>query len=92
MLERIAACMVIRRPAFRVRLPGTVLSARVAAAIAREDPELTLSLMEALKGDLLPSEPAEEAAAIFDVQLHSFDAAVEHALREWEAVERLAAR
>jgi hypothetical protein len=84
--------MLVRRRAWRTRVPGISLTARVAAAIAREDPELTLSLMQGLRGDLLPSLPAEEAAGIFDVQLHSFDAAVEHALREWEAVEPLAAR
>lgn len=92
MLERITDSMLIRRPSLRVRVPCTTLSARFAAAIAREDRELTLSLMEALRGDLLPSEPAERTAALFGVRLHSFDSAVEHALREWEAVEPLAAR
>ena len=92
MLEHIAESMLVRRPALRLRVPGTGLGARVAAAIVREDPELTVSLMEALRGDLLPSQPAEQTAALFGVQLHSFDAAVEHALREWEAVEPLAAR
>jgi uncharacterized protein YbjT (DUF2867 family) len=92
MLERIAESMLIRRRALRLRIPGTGLSARVAAAIANEDPELTISLMEALRGDLLPSGSAERTAVGFGVRLHSFDAAVEHALREWEAVEPLAAR
>ena len=31
-------------------------------------------------------------ASTFAVPLHGFDAAVEHALREWEAVEPLRAR
>ncbi len=92
MLTRIADSMLIRRRQLRMRVGGTAVSARVAAAIVQEDPELTLSLMEGLRGDLLPSRPAEYAAKIFDVRLHSFDAAVEHALREWEAVEPLAAR
>lgn len=92
MLQRIAESMLIRRRALRLRIPATGVSARVAAAIANEDPELTVSLMEALRGDLLASGSAERTAAGFGVQLHSFDAAVEHALREWEAVEPLAAR
>jgi uncharacterized protein YbjT (DUF2867 family) len=92
MLQRIAEMMLIRRRSLRLRFPATGFSARIAAAIANEDPELTVSLMEALRGDLLPSGSAERTAAAFGVQLHSFDAAVEHALREWEAVEPLAAR
>jgi hypothetical protein len=46
--------------------------------------------MEGLTGDLLPA--GEDPADILDVQLHSFDSAVEHALYEWEKVEPLAAR
>jgi uncharacterized protein YbjT (DUF2867 family) len=92
MLERIAQAMLIRRPAVHLRASVTPLSARVAAAIAGEDPEFTVSLMETLKGDLLASTPADYAAKLFGVELHSFDAAVEHALREWEVTEPLAAR
>jgi uncharacterized protein YbjT (DUF2867 family) len=92
MLERITESMLVRRPSLRLPVSGTAVSARVVAAIVSEDPALTLSLMEGLQGDLLPSTPAAYAASIFDVQLHSFDSAVEHALREWEAVEPLTAR
>jgi uncharacterized protein YbjT (DUF2867 family) len=92
MLTRIAESMLVRRPSLRLAAGGATLSARVAAAVASEDPELTVSLMQSLKGDLLPSTAAEHAARMFGVHLHSFDAAVEHALREWEAVEPLAAR
>ena len=44
--------------------------------------------MESLERDLLPrhDRPA------FGVRLHSFDAAVEQALRDWERDEELAAR
>ena len=45
--------------------------------------------MESLEHDLLPR---HEAAPAFGVRLHSFDAAVERALREWERDEELAAR
>ncbi len=92
MLERIAEAMLVRRPRFRLRVSGTPVSARVAAALAGEDPALTLALMEGLRGDLLPATSAGHAAAIFGVDLHSFDGALEHALREWETVEPLAAR
>ena len=46
--------------------------------------------MESLESDLLPRD--DRAADLLGVRLHSFDAAVERALREWEAVEELAAR
>jgi uncharacterized protein YbjT (DUF2867 family) len=90
MLERIAELMLIGRPAVRLPVNATPLAARVAAAIAREDPELVLPLMEGLRGDLLARE--DHAAERFGVRLHKFDAAVEHALADWESVEPLAAR
>lgn len=90
MLGRIAELMIVNRPALRLRVNMTSVTARVAAAIASEDPELVLPLMEGLQGDLLPAE--DRAAELLGVRLHSFDAAVEHALGEWEQTERLAAR
>jgi uncharacterized protein YbjT (DUF2867 family) len=92
MMEGIAETMLVRRLPLRIGVDVTELSARVVAAIAAEDPELTVSLMGALKGDLLPATPAQESADLFGVKLHSFEAAVEHALREWETVDSLAAR
>ena len=38
--------------------------------------------MESLDTDLLPRE--DEAASLLEVRLHSLDAAIEHALAEWE--------
>jgi uncharacterized protein YbjT (DUF2867 family) len=90
MIERIADLMLVHRPSLGIGLNATGVTARVAAAIAKEDPDLVVPLMESLQSDLLPAD--DGAAALFDVQLHSFDAAVEHALAEWEATERLAAR
>ena len=55
------------------------MAARVAAAIVGEDPELVLPLMEGLHGDLLPRD--DHADELLGVRLHSFDAAVERALR-----------
>jgi len=89
-LERIAELMLLGRPTIAIGVNLTALTARVAAAIAGEDPELVLPLMEGLQGDLLPAE--DDAARVLDVRLHSFDAAVERALAEWERTETLAAR
>jgi uncharacterized protein YbjT (DUF2867 family) len=90
MIERIADLMLVHRPSLGIGLNATGVTARVAAAIAKEDPDLVVPLMESLQSDLLPAD--DGAAELFDVQLHSFDAAVEHALGEWEATERLGAR
>jgi hypothetical protein len=46
--------------------------------------------MEGLEQDLLPRD--DRAAELLGVRLHSLDAAIERALREWEATEQLAAR
>jgi hypothetical protein len=46
--------------------------------------------MEGLDGDLLPRD--DRAAQILGVRMHSLDAAIEHAMREWERSEPLAAR
>jgi uncharacterized protein YbjT (DUF2867 family) len=90
MLSSIADLMLVSRPTVTLKVNLTGLTARVAAAIAGEDPELVLPLMEGLRGDLLPVD--DHAAELLDVRLHSFDAAVEHALADWERCERLAAR
>jgi uncharacterized protein YbjT (DUF2867 family) len=90
MLTRIADLMLVRRPALRLRVNMTAITARVAAAIAGEDPELVVPLMEGLQSDLLPAD--DHASELLGVRLHSFDSAVEHALGEWEQSESLAAR
>jgi hypothetical protein len=90
MIARIAELMLVHRPSIGLGVSITPITARVAAAIAGEQPELVLPLMGSLSTDLLPAE--DHAAELLGVQLHSFDAAVEHALAEWEASEPLAAR
>jgi nucleoside-diphosphate-sugar epimerase len=90
MVKRIADAMLIARPALALRASLTPITARVAAAITQEDPQLVLRLMESLGSDLLPGD--DHAEELFGVKLHSFDAAVERALREWERSEPLAAR
>ncbi len=90
LIERIRDLMLLGRPALGLPFSVTPLASRVAASIAGEDHELIGPLMEGLEHDLLPRDMT--APALLGVRLHSFDAAVERALREWEAVEPLAAR
>jgi uncharacterized protein YbjT (DUF2867 family) len=90
MITRISDAMMVRRPALGLGVSLTPLASVVAAAIAGEDPALIGPLMESLEHDLLPRDG--DAAGAFGVHLHSFDAAVERALREWERTEELAAR
>jgi uncharacterized protein YbjT (DUF2867 family) len=90
MIERIRDAMLVSRPALRLRSARTPLASRIAASIAAEDHELIRPLMEGLEHDLLPRDGAAER--LLDVRLHDFDAAVERALRDWEAAEPLAAR
>src|SRR4029077_16457573 len=90
MIARIADLMLVHRPSLGFGVNVTPVTARFAAAIAKEDPDLVVPLMESLQGDLLPAD--DHAAELLNVDLHSFDSAVEHALSEWEATEPLAAR
>jgi uncharacterized protein YbjT (DUF2867 family) len=90
MLTRIADLMLLGRPTLRLGVNMTPIAGRIAAAIAGEQPELVVPLMEGLQGDLLPAD--DRAADVLGVRMHGFDAAVEHALREWERDELLAAR
>jgi uncharacterized protein YbjT (DUF2867 family) len=90
MIGQIAELMLVRRPVLGFGMNVTPIAARVAAAIASEDPDLILPLMESLQGDLLPRDST--TAERLGVRLHSFDSAVEHALRVWEQFEPLSAR
>ncbi len=90
MLTRIAELMLVNRPSVRLGVNLTGVTARVAAAISGEQPDLVVPLMEGLQADLLPAE--DHAAELLGVKPHSFDSAVEHALAEWERSEPLAAR
>ncbi|MGH2854720.1 MAG: NAD(P)H-binding protein [Solirubrobacteraceae bacterium] len=90
LLLRIAELLLLSRPTLGLGVTMTPLTARLVAALTGEDPELILPLMESLEGDLLPA--GDHADELLGVELHAFDDAVECALREWEAVEPLAAR
>jgi uncharacterized protein YbjT (DUF2867 family) len=90
LIERIADAMLVDRPKLGLRFALTPVAAPLAAAVAGEDPALIEPLMEGLEHDLLPRD--DDAAGAFGIRLHSFDAAVERALREWEMTEEVAAR
>jgi uncharacterized protein YbjT (DUF2867 family) len=90
MIRRIADLMLVGRSTLSLSLSATPIASRVAAAIAGEDPELIGPLMEGLGTDLLPRDM--EAGPLLGVRLHSFEAAVERALRDWETREPLGAR
>lgn len=90
LIDRIADLMLVVRPALRLPLDATPIVGRVAAAIAGEDPGLVMPLMDSLESDLLPRQPRAERP--LGVRLHSLDAAIERALRDWESAEPLAAR
>jgi uncharacterized protein YbjT (DUF2867 family) len=90
LIVRIADAMLVDRPRVGLGFTLTAVASQVAAAVAGEDPALIEPLMEGLEHDLLPRE--HDAASAFGIRLHSFDAAVERALREWELTEEVAAR
>ena len=91
LIDRIRDHLLLNRPALRFkRLTLTPIASRVSAVVAGEDHALIGPLMAGLDGDLLPRD--DRAARLLHVRLHSLDAAIERALREWEAHERLAAR
>jgi uncharacterized protein YbjT (DUF2867 family) len=90
LIARIADLMLLDRPALPLGFTMTPLASVIGAAVADEDPGFITPLMESLEHDLLPRH--DDAAAAFGVRLHSFDAAVERALREWEQTEEVAAK
>ena len=91
LIERIRDHLLLGRPTIGLgRIEATPIASRIAAIIAGETYELIGPLMGSLATDLLAGEA--RAAELLGVRLHSLDAAIEHALRDWEATEPLAAR
>ena len=91
LIARIRDLMLVGRPTVTFkRLTMTPIASRISAVIAGEDHALIGPLMESLGQDLLPRD--DRTVEQLGVRLHSLDAAIEHALRDWESVERLAAR
>ena len=90
LMERISDALLVGRPHVCLPFAITPVASVVAAALAGEQAKLIGPLMEGLDGDLLPRDDA--AQELFGVRLHRIDAAIERALREWEAREQLRAR
>ncbi len=90
LIDKIREHMLVGRITLPLNLTLTPIASRIAAIIAGEDHELIGPLMESLQYDLLPA--GVGAAEQLSVRLHSLDAAIEHALAQWEAAEPLAAR
>jgi uncharacterized protein YbjT (DUF2867 family) len=91
LIDRIRHHMFVARPTLNFkRLRLTPIASRISALIAGEQYELIGPLMESLEGDLLVAD--SRAVDLLGVRLHSLDSAIEHALREWESTESLAAR
>jgi uncharacterized protein YbjT (DUF2867 family) len=91
LIERIRDHMLLGRPA--LRLPGpplTPIASRISAVIAGEEHALIGPLMAGLDSDLLPG--PDRALAALAVRAHSLDAAIERALRDWEAAGPLRGR
>jgi len=91
LIERIRDHLLLDRPVLALDAPAPLsVTSRVAAAIAGEQHELVGPLMAGLDSDLLPRR--DDTARLLGVRLHRLDAAIEHALAEWEREEPLAAR
>jgi uncharacterized protein YbjT (DUF2867 family) len=90
LIERIRDHMILGRPTVGLGFSLTPVASRVAAAIAGEQPELIEPLMGSLTEDLLLRD--NRAPELLGLRMHSLDSAIEHSLREWEAVEELAGR
>jgi uncharacterized protein YbjT (DUF2867 family) len=90
MIERIADAMGVGRVPLALPASQTAAASAVVAAVVGMPLELVRPLMQSLETDLLPHD--DSAEEIFGLRLHSFDRAVDHALREWEVNEPLGAR
>jgi uncharacterized protein YbjT (DUF2867 family) len=90
MIERIADAMGVGRMPLGLPATQTPAASAVVAAVVGLPIELVRPLMQSLETDLLPRD--DEAQEIFGLRRHTFDRAVEHALREWEDDEELGAR
>jgi uncharacterized protein YbjT (DUF2867 family) len=90
MIERIAELMGVRRSPVRLGVTQTPAASAVVSGVVDQPVDLVRSLMESLETDVLARD--DDARRLFGVRPRTFDRAVEHALREWESAEALAAR
>ena len=90
MVERIADAMGVGRMPLPLPTSQTPAAAAVVSAVTDQPLELVRPLMQSLEHDLLPRN--DDARSIYGITPHSFDRALDHALRDWERSEALAAR
>jgi uncharacterized protein YbjT (DUF2867 family) len=91
MIERIADAMGVGRVPVALGASLTPPASAIVAAVTGQPLELVRPLMQSLESDILPSDP-DAAPRLYGIKPRPFDRAVEHALRDWEEVEELAAR
>jgi uncharacterized protein YbjT (DUF2867 family) len=90
MVERIAEAMGVGRTPLPIPTSQTPAASAVVSAITDQPLELVRPLMQSLAHDLLPRN--DDARRIYGITPHRFDRALDHALRDWERSEALAAR
>ena len=90
MVERIAEAMGVGRMPLPVPATQTPAASAVVSAVTDLPLELVRPLMQSLEHDLLPRN--DDAQRIYAITPHSFERALDHALRDWEGTESLAAR
>jgi uncharacterized protein YbjT (DUF2867 family) len=90
MVERIAEAMGVGRTRLPLPTSQTPAASAVVSAITDQPLELVRPLMQSLEHDLLPRN--DDARRIYGITPHPFDRALDHALRDWERSEVLAAR
>ena len=90
MIERIAEAMGVGRMPLPLPATQTPAASAVVSAVTGQPLELVRPLMESLEHDLLPRN--DDARRIYELTPHPFERALDHALRDWERSEALAAR
>ena len=90
MVERIADAMGVGRMPLPLPASQTPAASAVVSALTDQPLELVRPLMESLEHDLLARN--DDAREIYGLTPHPFERALEHALRDWERSEELAAR
>ena len=90
MIERIAEAMGVGRMPVPLPARQTPAASAVVSALTGQPLELVRPLMQSLEHDLLPRN--DDAHRIYGINPHPFERALDHALRDWERSEALAAR
>jgi uncharacterized protein YbjT (DUF2867 family) len=91
MIDRIAVAMGVGRVRLALGASLTPTASALVAAVTGQPLELVRPLMQSLESDVLPRDP-DAAPRLYGIRTRPFDRAVDHALRDWEEVEELAAR